>query len=164
MEPGPAALGCVQPSRSLQKLCKCRGGGRAQERTGPARSLHGAPAAPGAPAARRCPAVPGAGPGGGTPGRAGRRGVPASPSAVLSALGNAEPMFVVFFFSSPLGVYVSKKWLTVNIRFHFWESQILQFALSPCSRGYKCDHLPLWLEEFFFCGCKGFSFSTGSAF
>lgn len=117
VEPGPAALGCVQPSRSLQeKLCKCGGGGRAQERTGPARSLHGAPAAlgapaarlcpePTAPAARRCPAVPGAGPGGGTPGRAGRRGVPASPSAVLSALGNAEPMFVVFFFPLPHSVF-----------------------------------------------------------
>lgn len=53
---------------------------------------------------------------------AGSHGVPASLLAVLSALGNAGLMFLGFF-SSPLGVYVSKRWLTVNIRFHlhFWE-------------------------------------------
>lgn len=57
---------------------------------------------------------------------------------------------VVFFFPSPLGVYISKKWLTVDIRFHlhFWKSQILKFALLPCSCEYKCELLALWLRFF----------------
>nr|XP_021384028.1 protein 4.1 isoform X22 [Lonchura striata domestica] len=39
-------------------------------------------------------------------------------------------VFLVFFFPSPLGVYISKKWLTVNIRFHlhFWKRQILKLC------------------------------------
>lgn len=156
VEPGLVALGWVQPSRSLhEKLCKFRGAGRAQQCPGPARSPHGA----------RCscsPVVPGARQSLARAREAALLGGWQAWSAcvtitVLSALGNAELMFWGFF-PFPLGVYISKKWLTVNIRFHlhFWKSQILKFALLPCSCGYKCEHLALWLEGFFLVGARVF--------
>lgn len=107
--PRPVALDCLQPSRSLhEKLCKSGGAGRAQRCTGPARSSQGGrPAAPAEPArSSRSPAVPAARRGlAGAAGPArrrhsrevGRQGVPASLLAVLSALGNAELMFLGFF-------------------------------------------------------------------
>lgn len=66
-----------------------------------------------------------------------------SPLAVLSALSNVGLMFWVFFiifFLSSLDVYISKKWLNVNVRFHlqFWEESDTKLRLRElclqCSR------------------------------
>lgn len=66
-----------------------------------------------------------------------------SPLAVLSALSNVGLMFWVFFiifFLSSLDVYISKKWLNVNVRFHlqFWEESDTKVRLRElclqCSR------------------------------
>lgn len=140
------------PCRSLhKKLCKAGGARRTQNRTGPVCSLHTALAAspaqlcPGLSSARPVPCCPGHRSGLWRPYslELGRHGTPVSPLAVLSALSNVGLMFWVFFiifFLSSLDVYISKKWLNVNVRFHlqFWEESDTKLRLRElclqCSR------------------------------
>jgi len=61
----------------------------------------------------------------------------------------------LFFLPSPLGVYISKKWLNVNVRFHlqFWEESGTEVRVCElcCSAGvkYKCERLAVGLEGFY---------------